>query len=199
MVSDHNLKFVETLNEPLKPVHYFLEHYARFMRRNGQWHTPSSKRSESKHREGKVASHVTNSRIMLPLTLAIKQQLKLSYRLLSKCALIKHFHAQGEGLTMLARHLLQYHLFADLLNVPGDQVIKSYQHVEFKHTYYRVGSVLVVDANDLLPIFSLLRNIVNDAGHIVYMSELYSTTGFNEHFHTFCVEPSDIWYGIWIA
>lgn len=195
LVRDHNFLFVNTFNEPLKPVHHFLTHYERYMRENGPMLHTSSKRSESKHREGTVAAHVTNSRIQLPVTLAIKTQLKLSYRLLSRCGLSDNFFTQSGANTLVTRQLLDYLLFAAVLNVPADEKVASHHQIEFKGTIYRVGSVLVIDENNLYPIFSLLRHIiVNQAGELIFICQAFDTVGFCEHLHTFRVEPSDNWH-----
>ena len=195
LVQEHNFLFVTTFNETLKPVHHFLEHYGRYMKRNGPPCHTSAKTSERKHREGRIAAHVTNSRIQLPLTLAIKQQLKLSYRLLSRCGFSDIFIAPSKGDSLQAQHLLDYHLYAELLNVPAESVVTMYNQVEFRGTVYRVVCMLVVGANHLFPVFSLLRNIiVNNHGELTFITQYFDTLGFSEHYHTFIVESTANWH-----
>ena len=68
----------------MKPKHHHLLHYPRVMAEMGPLSALSSMRFESKHREGKNVSKNANCRINICHTIAIKLQLKLNYRFLSR-------------------------------------------------------------------------------------------------------------------
>ena len=68
----------------MKPKHHFILHYPQIMKAVGPLPQISSMRNESKHREGKVTSHVAICRKNVCYTIAIKHQLMLNYRFLAK-------------------------------------------------------------------------------------------------------------------
>ena len=68
----------------MKPKHHFLIHYPRIMKSIGPLPQISCMRNESKHRDGKVTSHVAICRKNVCPTIAIKHQLMLKYRFFAK-------------------------------------------------------------------------------------------------------------------
>ena len=68
----------------MKPKHHFLIHYPRIMKSIGPLPQISCMRNESKHRDGKVTSHVAICRKNVCRTIAIKHQLMLNYRFSAK-------------------------------------------------------------------------------------------------------------------
>lgn len=68
----------------LKPKHHYMLHYSQVMRNVGPLWFVCCLRWEAKHKPFKQAARATNSRRNLPLTLAIKHQLNICARFLSK-------------------------------------------------------------------------------------------------------------------
>lgn len=64
--------------------HHFLLHYGTVMRKVGPLANTSSIRFESKHRDGKIAARSAVSRVNICHSVALRHQLQLSYRLLTK-------------------------------------------------------------------------------------------------------------------
>lgn len=75
---------VELFSENLKFKHHIAIHYPERMRLLVPLWNISSIRFESKHREGKIIAHSAISRVNICYTVALRHQLKLSHRLLTK-------------------------------------------------------------------------------------------------------------------
>lgn len=74
-----------------KPKHHFLIHYPRIMKKIGPLTQVSSLRNESKHKEGKVTSHVSICRKNICHTIGCKHQLMLNYKFLVRNKNIEPF------------------------------------------------------------------------------------------------------------
>lgn len=61
LITEHLMLLNELFPKCLKPKHHFFLHYCRVMKLMGPLWNMSSMRFESKHREAKVTSHVSNS------------------------------------------------------------------------------------------------------------------------------------------
>ena len=87
-ITEHNELYVELLGEKLKPKFHFLLHYPRIIELIGSLRDFWSMRVEAEHKPSKVTAHVSNSRINLPYTLALKNQVQQCYSFLCKDSLI---------------------------------------------------------------------------------------------------------------
>lgn len=79
-------------NATLKPKHHYMLHYPQVMRNVGPLWFVCCLRWEAKHRSFKQTARATNSRRNFPLTLAIKHQLDICARFLSKQSLDDKFY-----------------------------------------------------------------------------------------------------------
>lgn len=75
----------------LKPKHHLLLHYPRIMSKIGSLSKIRSIRFEATHRIGKVTAKTSSSRVNVCRTIALKYQLILNYRFLSKNVHTKYF------------------------------------------------------------------------------------------------------------
>lgn len=76
---------VELFSEDLKFKHHIAIHYPERMKLLGPlWNIICSMRLESKHRKGKIIAQSAISRVNICYTVALRHQLKLSHRLLTK-------------------------------------------------------------------------------------------------------------------
>ena len=75
-ITEHHELYVELLGEKLKPKFHFLLHYPRIIELIGSLRDVWSMRAEAKYKPSKVTAHVSNSRINLPYTLALKNQVQ---------------------------------------------------------------------------------------------------------------------------
>ncbi|KAL6420225.1 hypothetical protein ACFW04_014596 [Cataglyphis niger] len=99
LVTEHHELYLYLFKDTLKPKHHFFLHYARVMKSVGPLINIWCMRYEAKHRQSKIAAHISSSRRNLPLTLAIKHQLKLCYRLFQNID-IKRRISFGKKLSM---------------------------------------------------------------------------------------------------
>ncbi|CAG9765739.1 unnamed protein product [Ceutorhynchus assimilis] len=83
LITEHHEMYLSLLEDNLKPKHHFLLHYHRILKLVGPLCHISSMRFEAKHRDLKTNSNNVRSRKNLPLTLALRIQLKNCYRFLS--------------------------------------------------------------------------------------------------------------------
>jgi len=78
LVENHHVLYVKLFKDTLKPKHYFMIHYAHIMKFVGPLIHIWTMRFETKHRPLKQSALMSNNRINLPLTIAIKYQLHMS-------------------------------------------------------------------------------------------------------------------------
>lgn len=74
IVSDYLSLLTKLYDNPLNPKHHFLVHYSRIMFWVGPLWYICSMRYESKHRQGKIVSRSTVSRVNICRTIAIRHQ-----------------------------------------------------------------------------------------------------------------------------
>ncbi|XP_011858410.1 PREDICTED: uncharacterized protein LOC105555968, partial [Vollenhovia emeryi] len=85
LISEHHEMYLSAFpHMTLKPKHHYMLHYPQVMRNVGPLWFVCCLRWEAKHMPFKQAARATNSRRNLPLTLAIKHQLNICARFLSK-------------------------------------------------------------------------------------------------------------------
>ncbi|XP_050063305.1 uncharacterized protein LOC126552640 [Aphis gossypii] len=113
----------------LKPKHHHMVHYPLIIKNSGPLSLFWSMRFEAKHRELKETAHSTTSRKNITFTLAMKQQLKFSYKLLA--AADTNFYTsnlQTGPIISLSNELIQLYIIKTLflseeVNFSGDDVI----------------------------------------------------------------------------
>lgn len=80
LISEHHQKFQDVFKEPLRSKFHLLLHYPRIIRKIGPPILTSSFKNKSKHREIKIVADSITSRKQLPLSAAIRCQLKVCCR-----------------------------------------------------------------------------------------------------------------------
>lgn len=100
-------------------------HYPEVMRRVGSLWFVCCLRREAKHRPLKQTAHVANSRRNLPLTLAIKHQLNLCARFLSRKPLGQKY-SFGVQEKISIKDIENYQLFRDVLPKDLNEIIKVF-------------------------------------------------------------------------
>jgi len=83
LISEHHALYLKLFRTGLKPKHHHMVHYPLNIQKSGPLAIFSSIRYEAKHKELKDAANAITSRKNIAYTLSLKQQLQLSYRLLS--------------------------------------------------------------------------------------------------------------------
>lgn len=87
LIKEHHELCIKCFNEPLKLKYHLLTHYPTIIQNVGPLNIFSSMRYESFHRVGKSSAHVICNRKNIIYSLAVRYQLKLNYRFLSKTGL----------------------------------------------------------------------------------------------------------------
>jgi len=83
LITEHHNTYLKIFCVNLKPKHHHMVHYPLIIKKSGPLSLFWAMRFEGKHRALKTTAHSITSRKNIQKTLCIKQQLRLSYRLLS--------------------------------------------------------------------------------------------------------------------
>lgn len=140
----------------MKPKHHFLIHYARILEALGILNVSTCMRFESKHQEGKVTSHVSRCRINVCRTIAIKHQLILNYRFLSKHCSYPLF-TSGTIKQVALTQISESNEFISLLSHSNGSIKKT-QWIKYLGRKIKVNSIIVVPSEEG-PLFHVVHVI----------------------------------------
>jgi len=148
-------------------------------------------RYEAKHRQSKIAAHISSSRRNLPLTLAIKHQLKLCYRLFQNID-IKRRIPFGKELSMQQiSKLPNYRNFEVFLSSVTFHVITW---IKIKGIYYKPGFILNILREEIFPFFGKIVLIFTDKDEeIFFIVQCMDTIRFCSHVQGYEVKYSNKW------
>lgn len=176
----------------LKPKHHFMVHYALLLRRNGPLILLCALMCERNHRRGKLYAHVTNSRVDLALSVALKFQLYLCERLMRPNNFEKVVQCTKKSCVSLET-LAYYHSFVPFLQFNPDTVTVA-KSVEVFGTKYVVDSVLVVRVGELFPTFGkIVHIIVGDDNTVTFVLRVQHTVSYRQHICAYEIEDADEW------
>lgn len=125
----------------IKPKHHFLIHYPRIMKFMGPICKLSSMRFESKHREGKVTSHVSICRKNVSHTIAWRHQLKFNFRIHEKKSETPIF-MPGPTSSCVLENIPHFNCFSSLLP-PNLDFVLSTKYVSFLGSIITCNSVIM--------------------------------------------------------
>ncbi|KAE8739105.1 hypothetical protein FOCC_FOCC015397 [Frankliniella occidentalis] len=150
---------------------------------------------ESKHREGKLYANASCNRINLPKSIAIKHQLKVCFRFMSRVWLCKKFDYPALDLCLESSD--NFHEFS---SVKLD-FLKSWKRVQRLTTNtvrYSVGMVLVIALGEYFPVFASIHSIiVNDQSEDVCFLVIEMTAlNFDEHVHAYQVKVDNVKWSV---
>lgn len=161
-----NFIYLYLFKDILKPKHHFLFHYARVMKSVDPLINIWCMQYEAKHRQSKIAAHISSSRQNLPLTLAIKHHLKLSYRIFQHIDIKKRI-SFGKELSM-----------QQISKLPNYCNIKVFlpcitfhiTWINIKDIYYKPGFILDIFREKIFPHFGKIELIFADKDEIYFLS-----------------------------
>ena len=110
-------------------------------------------RTEAEHRPSKVAAHLSNSCVNLPLTLAIKHQYQQCYDFMCQDSLISHIEF-GATQTPYGEKLMNFREYSssDFLNDSG---VNSPSRLKIDNITYKPYIVLAISTDDhIMPNFA---------------------------------------------
>ncbi|KAE8745708.1 hypothetical protein FOCC_FOCC007592 [Frankliniella occidentalis] len=193
IIQEHHATFLRLFNEPLKPKQHLMLHYKSIMLRVGPLVHLWSMRFESKHRELKDYVISTNSRIDLPLTVFIKNQLRFCHRLISK---------RGLAPEVIAGPSHQY-VFANVehyFDCNGPGVPEENDHcrvaswVKVFNSPFQKGLCVLLRIEDNVPVFGRISSVLlSDPFRVSFIINVLQPIHFNFHLHAYIVESTDRW------
>lgn len=155
LLTEHHEIYIKLFGNTLKPKHHNMLHYPRLMLRVGPLVNLWCMRFEAKHKESKIESHIITSRKNLPLTLALKHQLKLNDRLLNEISLTDEMLLGPSVPTDSVYFHPHFDLFKEYL--PETYTIVSW--IQIQSILFKPQFVLNLSVTDMLPVFGIIHFI----------------------------------------
>lgn len=182
-VKDHNELYIKLIGDTLKPKHHFLLHCARYLAMFGPFGLLSTVRFEAKHRLLRLTALTCFSRVNLPLTVAIKQQLAFCFRVVSNLSIREPVIA-GPSHIIDLKYLPSFQYFSlSLPNSVFSETTQSiYNWVEHKGTMYKPSSIIMTEVDETgLYLFSEIQFIlIVDEEPLFLCSKLNSVGYYSE-------------------
>ena len=154
LISEHHEQFIKLFG-PLKPKHHFMLHYRHIIVLMGPLVHLQAIRGESRNREGKLTSNSVATRVNICHTIALKQQLMFSNRLI----LNKGFDSRFSSGRLKE---LSVEITNKLVNqtsyVPDDFFMVD--TVSIFGTTYRNNFTIVIEISEEFPIFAKIQEIL---------------------------------------
>lgn len=187
LITNHHQLYLQLFQLPLRPKHHHMIHYSKVIEQIGPLINIWSMRFESKHRELKMSSNVIASRVNIPHSLAVKQQLKYSTRIFLKRGFSKNFSFKENKNLNISKYLLR-----NKINLPVRfKNSVAVNNSKIYGTVYKKGQVLMVKVNEL-PLFGTVNVIlINSNEDILFICKLMHTVCFNNHVCGYEVQNSD--------
>lgn len=190
-------EYLSNLNEffpsSIKPKHHHLVHYPTVLHQMGPlWHM-SSMRGESRHREGKKISRNAICRANVCRTIAIKMQLQLNHRFLSRDPLPSIF-SYGPIQEVSVHDL---HLPSELKNscsINDEGLVASMKWITRYSKKIHLGHFVIDYKNDSIdPCFFEIKYFVLDQvkGLLIFTKGINKFVYFDSHFQSFHITDFD--------
>lgn len=190
LISEHHRIYVNVFKLNLKPKHHNLLHYYSFIMSMGPAINVSCMRTEAKHRPSKVAAHLSNSCVNLPLTVAKKHQLQQCYNFMCKDSLISKTEFGSTQILSLFEIERFQNLFPN--GFASDSIIHSTSWITINNITYKPYMVVLESTNDyVIPIFSQITDIlINSKKQSIFVLKKFETIKFSSHFCAYEVLPT---------
>ena len=169
--------------KPLPPKRHYLLHYARMLADSGPFSAFSSMRGEAKHRDIKNYANVITSRRCLIMSAAIKHQLGVCYRFVTRSPLLDEMVCGPIELCNIEDHVF-YHRFKKTL--PSDfDIFSDIERVNWVNvcgTRYEPSMVLITGVDEYCyPKFGKILDIFIFNNQPLFMCQMFENIGFNDH------------------
>lgn len=186
LVREHHILYMQYFGR-LMPKHHFLIHYSLLLRLNGPIIHLSALKCERNHRRGKRYARVSQSRVQLALSVAIKHQLYLCERLMRPDSLRKPIHVTNPR-EVLRNSLNHFDNFSKTFPFPGGIPVQLVNSVDVQGTFYSCGMILVVRSDSILPTFGKIVHCVVRDDDVLFVVNLLNTFNYNSHVCSYVVE-----------
>lgn len=185
----------EKFPNSLKPKHHFLVHYPSVMRQVGPlWHINCMK-FESKHREAKQISHSSICRVNVCRTIALKHQLILNYRFLSKDSTYPSYSC-GRIKSCPVHTLPEAKNFMQLLPQNFTNNVSVVNSINYMGNKLKRDSVIVT-SSELGPAFHFVYLIilVSDSDFL-FITKCMDDCYLNEHLSTYKIYDTSCFHWV---
>lgn len=188
LVSELSEIFYNDFKEHLRFKFHVLCHYGEIMKSVGPVVNIWCMRFEGKHKEIQSAAKISSNRKNTPLSLAIAQQLKLNYVLLSN----KGY--RSKSLSVSEGHPIGYD---EVQKYNSHELLENSHLIDIKwtsinnFTYFK-GSFVMTGHNETkdLPLFSeVIKIIFSNSEKIFFVCKRFKTKAWIDHIHAFKILP----------
>lgn len=184
VIKEHNILYMDLFKQHLKPKYHFLIHYPTIITLLGPPRYYSAIRFEAFHKISKIAAHNVTSRINIAHTIAIKHQLKLCNRFISRIGFNKEKFEYGSI-------VVQKSDFRPLSAIPEDCVeVKWLKY--FNIMYKKNNVILLCLQEDERPVFGQICHIFVNNLNVYFIINKIVTYGYVRHFQSYKLELSNI-------
>lgn len=183
LIMKYNKQYLKLFGK-LKPKMHIWLHHPSLTLSNGPVIHYSSMKFERKNKELKEIAIGTASNVHLPLTIAIRHQLKLCYKIES-CPPIHGDILLGPIDNYNARSYLETKIPNLSKNIPA----MTLKNVEIVGNTFCAGTVIVTRITEEGPQFGIIKNIFY-CNNVYFEIEEFETICFNHHFHAYEVQFS---------
>ena len=183
VVEDYLTTLVSIFPQGLKPKHHFLVHYARSMKLFGPLGKISCLRNEAKNKVGKNISKVTSSRLNLNKTVAIKHQLMLNYRFISRSSEYSTYKYGKENI-IGTNNIEDFPNFANYLPKNLND-IASLTWIEFQEKRIKENAILVKFCKNGPKFYIVYRILKIERNDIFILAYELKDCFLEEHFSAY--------------
>lgn len=182
LVQAHHEGYIEFFGA-LKPKHHFLLHYPKMLELYGPLLPLSALKSERNHRRGKVYAPACHSRIDFAYSSIVKYQLILCDRLLriNNNPQLLYTKITRVRVQSLPNHECFVHLF------PNQDHVEIVNAATVWGTLYTVEMILVLEVQDLFPVFGKILYIMLYNGNVAFIFRRLTTIAYREHICSYVV------------
>lgn len=187
LTTEHHRLYQEIFDDTLKQKFHNMLHYCQILLMSGPPHHLNCLRYESKNRFLKLIASATSSRKNILYSMAVKEQLNLYYRLISKRGLEEYVLMGSASPISNIACLDFYQLFSMSLPTEFRYNIVEVSWIEKTGIRYSTNSCVILSIDsEFLPLFGTITNIIcNEIGDICLICEMWNTVGYDEKLHAY--------------
>ncbi|CAD6227245.1 GSCOCG00011950001-RA-CDS [Cotesia congregata] len=188
-ISEYLRLLTSLFSNCLKPKHHFLLHYSRVMKLMGPLWNLNTMRAESKNKEAKVDARTAVSRRNICKTIAIKQQLHLSYRFTLNHQNVCKYDYEVDDVTLL-KDLPQYSSYCQYLPKSTIEHIYEIKLLKFKARSIKIDIILMIPTSsgpNFFEVFIIIHDF-NDQLFII-TKNLTDYCYYDEHYQAYEIHP----------
>lgn len=193
LIQEHHEMYCQLFEETLKPKHHFLIHYPRIILKLGPVRYLWSMRYEALHKILKSTASSVTTRKNIILTVAIKQQLRFSYRVLSRKGLLLNTEfGPADAITFLPDYdsLIQPLLKRFFSKEISDAVTVSW--VKIENIMFKSGYAIQTSDAENVPEFAEIKYIILFENRVYFIAVPLIVIGFNSHLQAYEMKKVDI-------